>query len=286
MNRISSSKEKPHQFLGLSLSGGKTSKSALAVLDFYPKENKFFLKSLHEKIQSDKLKSADVKIFELIQKYKETAKSLGIDVPLVLPKCIRCKLKCPGYEVCAEPAIIWLWKKYRQNKKKTKKLFTPYTERCAEAHLAQDLEEPFIKDHALGANLAPIVARAQYLKKRIPVSMFEAYPQLSLWRIGRQLSISKSHLRRHKHSVEGVYVRSKILETLTKKNITFMYNQDIQSMTLNLESFEAYLCAITGLLAHLKQVEKRPINFPKSEGWITMPQKKISFPTMKVSRSL
>jgi hypothetical protein len=143
--------------------------------------------------------------------------------------------------------------------------------------LAQDLEEPFIKDHALGANLAPIVARAQYLKKRIRIPIHEAYPQLSLWRMGRSLSISKSLLRRHKHSVEGVYTRSLILETFSKKNVSFMYNQDIQAMTINLESFEAFLCALTGLFKYLKQVDAKPKGFPKGEGWVESPKEDLNW---------
>ena len=224
------------QFLGLSLSGGKSNRSAMAVIEYFPDKEKVFLKTLHEKIQSDKIKSSDVKICEFLDKYKSTAGSCTVDVPLKLPKCIRCRLSCPGYEKCREPEIIWLWKKYRQNKKKTKKLFTPYTERCVETLFTQDLEEPFYKDHALGANLAPVVARALYLQKQIQMPLYECFPQLTLWRIGRSLGISKVQLRRHKHAVEGVYVRSLILEAFSKKNISFFYGQEVHAMTMHLES--------------------------------------------------
>ena len=43
---------------------------------------------------------------------------------------------------------------------RARKLFTPYTERCVEQYLATAFDEPFHVQQALGANMAPLTARA------------------------------------------------------------------------------------------------------------------------------
>ena len=46
-------------FLGLSLAGGKTDKSCLAVLEYFPEQKKVFLTKLHEKIKNEEALSSD-----------------------------------------------------------------------------------------------------------------------------------------------------------------------------------------------------------------------------------
>jgi hypothetical protein len=152
---------KHHRFIGISLGGGKTDKTSLSVIEYYPVQRKIFLSRLFDKIKTEAEVSAD------------------LHVPLQLPRCLICTLKCPGYEVCEEPEIQWMWKQYRaQAKKKSPpRLFTPYTERCVEQFLQTELEEPFHLQHALGANLAPLTARAQYLIRRMDAPVLEVFPK-------------------------------------------------------------------------------------------------------------
>ncbi|MEZ4871517.1 MAG: hypothetical protein R2827_04560 [Bdellovibrionales bacterium] len=146
------------RFAGLSLAGGKTDKAALAVMEYYPKQKKVFLSHLIDRIKSDEKVSADAKIHQYLSMDFQPIDRVAIDVPLTLPKCIRCRLKCPGFELCTEPEILWLWEQYnsRNKKKKPKKLFTPYTERCSEVFIANELEEKFHPAHALGQIWLPL----------------------------------------------------------------------------------------------------------------------------------
>ena len=267
---------KVHRFLGVSLSGGKADKTSLAVLEYYPEHKKIFLSHLNEKIKSDGDCSADLQLYKLITSF-EKVKFLAVDAPLKLPKCMRCRLKCPGYEVCDEPEVQWMWKAYKKayEKRKPKKIFTPYTERCCESYIATQLEEPFHPPHALGANMAPLAARAHFLGRRLKVPKIEVYPKLSLWRIGRALKIQKSYLRFHRHAFDGQEARQSIVERLIEKDIAFIYRQDQRSLVDNHHSFEAFLCALTGVLKFLKQVEERPKDFPKGEAWVEIPKTEI-----------
>ena len=269
--------KKPIRFLGLSLGGGKADKACLAVLEYFPEHNKIFLSKIFEKIKNDEFISADLKIHELIEQYADSLAYLALDVPMQLPQCLRCEKKCPGFENCSESHIEWMWKAFRaKNKqKKPKKIFTPYTERCVEMYLSDQLEEPFHLGHAMGANTAPLLARAAFIMRRLSVPVIEISPQVSLWRIGQSLKIMKSHLRFHRHSVSGASARKEILESLSQHSLAFLYQADQKLMIENNHAFESFLCAFTAFLKFKKLTIDRPQGFPKSEDWIEVPEKNI-----------
>lgn len=270
---------KAHHFIGVSLGGGKTDKTCVALVDYYPDQNKIFLNRLFEKIESEGEVSSDLMVHRIISKLPAKVERVAFDVPLQLPKCVRCQLKCPGFEECKEEEIQWLWKHYRKRNasKRPKKLFTPYTERCVEFYMQTELEEVFHPDHALGSNMAPLTARAHFITRRLKAPVSEVYAKLSLWRIGRSLNIQKSHLRFHRHAFGGKESRKAILERLIDKDIAFLYVQDVRAMTENAHSFEAFLCALTAVLSFKGLCEPRPRGFPKSEGWVDIPKQDLDW---------
>jgi len=251
----------------------------MAMVEYYPGQKKIFLSRLFEKVKSSGETSADLHLHHLISQCPGKIESVSFDVPLSFPLCVQCKLNCPGYESCHEPHIRWMWDNYRTLNKtrKPKRLFTPYTERCLEVHMSNQLEEPFHLPHALGSNLAPLTARAKFIARRLKVPLIEVYPKLSLWRIGRSLHVSRSHLLFHKHSVGGAESRALILSKLGDRNIAFLYEQDVQTMVDNNQAFEAFLTALTGVLAYRGQCEPRPRGFPAKESWLTFPKAHIDW---------
>lgn len=266
------------RFVGLSLAGGKTDKACLSILEYYPKGKRIFLSRVFEKIKSEPQISADLKIHELIEQYTGSLEFLAVDVPWTMPLCLTCKLKCPGYESCTVPHIEWMWRHNKEEvvKKKPKKLFTPYTQRAVEMYLHTELEEVFNLPHAMGSNSAPLVARAAFLRRRLPkVNFVEVYPKLSIWRVGRSFQMMKSHLTTHRHSVEGPNSRRILLQELNNRNLAFLYEQDQKLLVENSHAFDSFICAFTAYLKYVGQTEKRPSGFPKSEGWIEFPLSRI-----------
>ncbi len=262
------------RFIGVSLSGGKADKACIAVVEYYPEHKKVFLSRLFEKIKSEPGDtSADLKIHQILSQYENETVSVAFDVPLQLPECVTCVQKCPGYEVCNVSSIKWLREHYERTnlKKKPKKIFTPYTQRCAETYLAEELEEPFELHHPLGSNLAPLTARARFIARRLKMNFIEVIPKLSIWRLGLQLKVNKSHLRFHRHAVDSDESRRAILQAMAEKLGVFIYQQDLKAMIDNNHAFEAFISAYTGFLAGQKLTEKRPAEFPKSESWIEFP---------------
>lgn len=264
---------KVHHFGGVALGGGKTDKTCLAVVEYYPGQHKIFLSRLFEKIRTEGDTSADLQLHQLLSEGPGPLELVAFDVPLKLPKCLRCRLKCPGFEECKEPEILWMWQKYRElnDKRKPKRLFTPYTERAVEIYLSHDLEESFPIGHAMGSNLAPLTARAQFVARRLQLPLIEFVPRLSVWRMGRALHLARSHLLFHKHSVSGAESRRIFLERLIERDLVFLYDQDLKSLVENNQAFEAFVGALTAVLYHVKKCESRPKGFPKSESWIALP---------------
>ncbi len=266
------------RFLGVALAGGKTDKTCVSLIEYFPKQKKIFLSRLFEGIGSEGEVSADLGLHSLIEQIPGPLVSVSFDVALQLPKCVRCKLKCPGYEACKEPEIQWLWQQYRarNSKRKPSRLFTPYTERCVEVYVSESLEEKFHISHALGANMAPLTARAHFITRRLKkTKCLEVMPKVSLWRIGRSLGVQKSHLRFHKHSVSGLESRLAILHRLTELNAAFIYQQDQNVLIDNPQAFDSFLCALTGVLSFRRQCEPRPKSFPAEEAWVEIPKQKL-----------
>ncbi len=268
-----------HRFAGVALGGGKTDRTAVAVVEYYPEQKRVFLRSLREKIQSEEDVSADLQLHSVLTEAEPGLELIAFNAPLQLPKCLRCKLKCPGFERCKVAEIKWMWElhRVRAQVKRPHKLFTPYTERCAEMYVAAALEEPFFPSHALGANAAPLSARALFLQRRISIPLIEVFPKLSIWRIGRDLGIAKTHLRFHKHAIDGDDSRHSILKTLIDQEIAFVYQQDLKLMIENNQALEAFVCALTAFLKFRGQTEKPPSGYPKGEAWIEFPKASIEW---------
>lgn len=263
------------RFAGVALGGGKTDKTAIAILDYFPGQKRVFLRSLRENIGGRTTKgdeiTADEALLQILNEEESNLTSVAFDVPLTLPVSIG------GTAKDEEKSLAWMRLQHekRAKEKRPNKMFTPYTERAAEIYISNELEEPFHPPHALGSNAAPLTARAQYLKKRLKPPLIETYPKLTLWRIGQALTMPKSHLRFHRHSVDSDEARHYILQTLVEKEIAFIYQQDLKTMVENNIAFEAFLCALTAFLHYRGQTEKRPADFPKSEAWIEFPVQKI-----------
>ncbi len=270
---VNLSKTASDKFIGVSLSGGKSDKACLALVEYFPDQKKIFLSKLIEKIKTEEMISADLKIIEMINQFKNDLKTIAFDVPLSLPTCITCQLKCPGYELCGEDEMKWMRQLYAKinMKKKPKKMFTPYTQRCTEAYIANELEETFEIHHALGSNSAPLTARALFLQRRLDHACIEVFPKLAVWRLGQMLRISKSHIKFHRHSNGGDVSRKIFIEALAEKFSLFIYEQDKKSMIENNHAFEAFICAFVGYLKLQGKNEKRPAGFPKKQVWIEFP---------------
>ncbi len=281
------------RFVGLSLSGTKSTKSSLAVLEYYEKQDKVVLSHIFDKISVLDQVSSDELILENLNRL-ENLSSVFVNAPLQLPKCMRCKLRCPGHSACTEPEVKWMRDFYEKESKQKKphKIISPYTEKCGELYWKNAIEdETFILDHAGGANKASIMFRAMYIQKCFEsgqknpaknlktqksnssrnVSWQQFFPQLSVWQWGRSLKVAKSHLRFFSHSVYGKEAREVFLTQLAKRTSLFFYDVEGKKIIHDKNSFEALLGALTAFSHFNNEYIKRPKNYPANESWPIVP---------------
>jgi len=264
------------RFAGISLGGGKGRRTCLAVLDYYPKEKKVFLSELIQGIEEEKRISADTHLIRKLESFEKNLKLTALDGPLKLPKCMRCELVCPGHEKCTESEIRWMWKRYKKRdpKKRPNRIFTPYTERCVEQYILSEVHQDLATDHALGANRAPIAARAMYLQRRLgEENLIEVSPKLSLWRLGAEVGLRKNHILAYRQQTKGEDVRQRFLDAWSEQDRTFFYHRDFKLMVKEAFAFDAFLAAYTAFLKHQDLCEEPPKGFPKNEAWIAFPKK-------------
>ena len=94
--------EKLNSIAGMSLGGGKKENFFFCLLEYYKKEDRWFLTSLKQVKEEEKLTKDEV-----ITTWVEgtSVKHLIVDFPLSKPPCETCNLVCPGLERCHHPVV-------------------------------------------------------------------------------------------------------------------------------------------------------------------------------------
>jgi hypothetical protein len=263
----------------VSLLGGKSDRTCLAVLEYFPDHGKIFLHQLFEKIQGSASRSADGELVRMIREFEPNIEMLAFDAPLQLPVCTSCRLACPGGESCRVPAVTYMRElnKKTMRENKNAKFITPYTQRPVELYIQKRLERPYYIQDALGANVAPLAARARHILKCLGLPSVEVFPDLSFVRLAEQLGLPAKFLRAEARSFEPEEARRLFLSALMERRLCFIYQQDIQRLIDNADAFDAFLTSFTAFLSRIGECEERPRGFPKKEIWIQFPKTKISW---------
>jgi hypothetical protein len=271
------------RYLGLELAGAKNLKTALAVLEYYPKEKKTFLLDIFDKIAAHKPQSADDALLEVIREFHPGITRMGVNVPLELPPCITCTKKtCPMPGECGAPSVKWM----RDFTRKALKLprgnkvldFTPYTQRPIELWMRYQVLSKlsefnrFDIDETLGGNKAPLTARMYFLKRHLrDIDLVEVWPKLSVAILAEELKLSRRTMSSYRSLEEGSFQREEILQALAEAHGIFIYDRDIRKLSLSLTAFDAFICAYTALLADTGRCMEMPNGFPVSTGWVEYP---------------
>lgn len=283
------------RFLGLELAGAKNQRTAIAVLEYYPKEDKIFLLDIHDRIPDERAEAArrmarqpgnitsgDDALLSLLRELRDGVSLLGVNVPLELPPCITCERKsCRDANRCSGPAVQWMKEISRKAGRAHLKVleFTPYTQRPVELWVRYQVlsrlqpHERFDIDEALGGNRAPLTARMHFVRRHLSgLHAIETWPKLSVSILSREFGIGRRTLTAYRRLEEGIHAREEILETLAARAGVFIYERDIRKLSQNLAAFDSFICAYTALLAGLSRTVEPPAGFPEASGWVHYPK--------------
>jgi hypothetical protein len=288
----------PRRYLGLELSGAKNQKTALAALQFYPREHKIFLLDIYDRIAAHEEQSSDEALLEVIAECAAGAAGadgsaearMGVNVPLELPPSLLCDCRgCARGRPCTHPGVKWMREATRRaaRQKGVKVLdFTPYTQRPVELYMRyqvmpelRDVAQ-FEIDETLGGNRAPLTARMHYLKRHLGgLPLVEVWPKLTVATLAPQLGITRKTVLAYRHLEQGAPARSEILDALVERQGIFIYERDQRKLAQSLAAFDAFLCAYTALLADLGQCVRPPAGFPVATGWVAYPGRHVRLVT-------
>lgn len=280
---------KPHsaksrRYLGIELSGAKNEKTALAALEYYPKEKKLFLLEIYEQVAALEDQTSDEALLEVIQEHRSPSLSLGVNVPTTLPPCIGCTRKsCPLPAQCSVTTVKWMRDATRRAKRHPSSSrvrdFTPYTQRPVELwiryNVLPELPEAlrFDMDETLGGSRAPLAARMNFLLRHLGgVPLYETLPKLTVAVLAHDLQLNKKIVGAYRQLEDGAYARETILEALMKEKGVFVYQRDLAKLARSLASFDAFLCAYGAWLADTEQTAPPPAGFASDSGWISYPK--------------
>ncbi len=279
----------PRRYLGLELAGAKNQKTSLAVLEYYPREQKVFLLDVYDRIAGHNDQSGDEALLETITEatsYERNrtlhqAVKIGVNVPIELPPCITCERRaCRTAAGCSEPAAKWM----RETARKAAEAsnldvnvleVTPYTQRPFEIwaryrilpELARDFR--FEIDEALGGNRAPLTARMHYLKRHLgDLPIVEVWPKLTISPLAQAFGLPKRLIQNYRKPEEGYAARVELLETIAMKKGVFIYDRDLKKLGTSLAAFDAFICAYTAVLCDRDMTAKAPRGFPKHSSWV------------------
>lgn len=276
----------PKRYLGLELAGAKNVKTALATLEYYPREKKIFVLDVFDKMSPVDDESSDSLLLSIIDEVGTPSHTLAVNVGTQLPPCLTCSKKaCATKGQCMDPSVKWM-------RDLTKKLklpadFTPYTQRPVELWVRHKimplLQEAhrFDIDETMGGNRGPLTARMNFLKRHLKKhTIFEVWPKLTAVMLAINHEFPKHWIHGYRHLEKGAFIRQEILEFLADKEGIFIYERDLKKLSLSLAAFDAFLCAYTALLEEAGLGAKPPKGFPIQTGWVIHPQ-----PLRKPSRA-
>lgn len=278
----------PRRYLGLELAGAKNQKTSLAVLEFYPKEQKVFLLDIYDRIAAQDDRSGDEVLMDTLseiasENLHEVAR-IGVNVPTTLPPCITCTRKtCPVPGKCSSPSSRWMRKAAQAAAEDDEILVnvrevTPYTQRPFEIWAryrilpSLPIDYRFDIDEALGGARAPLTARMHFLRPWLArFNIVEVWPKLTISTLAAQMGTPKRIIRNYRKPEQGFDARMDLLENLALKRGVFIYDRDLKKLASSLTAFDAFLCAYTALLADLGLTASPPRGYPQDAGWVHYP---------------
>ncbi len=275
----------PRRYLGLELAGAKNQKTAIAVLEYYPREQKVFLLDVYDRISGHDDQTGDEALLETIREAAASERGrvtkMGVNVPLDLPPCIPCTKKtCMMVAKCTDPTIKWMREQTRKASENRDldiavKEITPYTQRpfeiWARYQILPKLAEAFRfeVDEALGGNRAPLTARMHFLKHHLTgIPLVEVWPKLMISSIATALGLPKRLILNYRKLEEGYAARVELLETIAMKKGVFIYDRDLKKLGASLTAFDAFICAYSAVLSDRDMTVKPPKGYPKTGGWV------------------
>ncbi|NCN39730.1 hypothetical protein GW916_00625, partial [bacterium] len=261
---------------GLELSGTHSAKTCITVLDHYPDSHRLVLSEVHSSMGRETLGNSDeilrLQLNSLGVSPHENFEFAGI--------CTQAPTSLPPHFSEADNAsqeVSWL-NDYWQKTKPQPRKFLPYLNRPFEIWMRYFTPEKFRMPESMGANLAPIAARMDFIKQELKFPIYENFPRATFQRLNSAIGGQKSWVRDYTDIDKGIPTRERFIQRLLDKSPgIFIYEHDLDILVFELQVFQAFLSALCLYLNQNKQCETRPNNFPQKSTWGLLPRQHIAW---------
>ena len=277
-----------HRSLGLELAGVKKHRSAVAVLDYYPKTERLVLLDIERKeidINSDTELVASLKDLRRGSPHFE---GLAVHGPLSLPPYLKDPNKKAPLDVSKsrDKEVVWMGEFCKSSGEFEKgRSFSPYLQRPAELWLRSLFRGKVPVPDGLGSNSAPLAARLNVLKPYLPAPLVEVLPRASVQRIAGTLVCPRWIADDYSDVENGTAAREEFIAHLVKRAPqVFVYDKDLEHMVLHIAYFNAFVSALTLFLHSRGFCERPPRNYPTTATWIYIPRKVIDWDNLFSAR--
>ncbi len=275
-------------FAGVHLAGSNTSKTSLVVLTSTPFGGPLKIGKVYEKIGSFGTFFSDERLVEILTHTGPYAE-VFVDCPLTVPPCVACQRPaCPGVVQCEDVAVAYMLKVSAQTRRRgarKNRPINPQSQRLWDvlqwAGPAEERREP-----SYSANLAPLVARARTLQRRLnslapQIALRETAVVPALQAITAAVGLDAAAKSHYRNFEEGRSCRRQILAKLVAAG---WLNEDIPPtddfeadewdvapLITSVETFNAAITAVVAALYHAGYTAVEPSGYVEGEGWVYLP---------------
>ncbi len=267
---------------GIGVGSGRKESFYFSVLEFFEKENRWFLKTCQQLREFEYPETED-SLLAWINDFDLS--TVIVDFPLSMPPCFDCQLTCPGSIECPELKVVEKRKliadlltqdqekietnpkKYEVDrinnsslllskslKRKLKKGFVPYWNRVVDVDLwidyHDDLMNYFKKGLSSFGNENSIqVLRFKYLERHFPqnVKVLETNYEVVLIELLRHKVISSKDLSLLGSFDSSDLARESIIKKIEKHFDLFVYEKDRETLIKKPRAFKSLLLTLSGL---------------------------------------
>ena len=281
----------PRRYAGLHLSGSNASKTAMVVLEGRSFETPLVIRQVYEKIGSFGSLFSDERLLEALVHTGPFA-HVFTDCPLTVPPCVACtRPVCPGAVKCEDVAVAVMLNvsnRLRSKGGKRSRPVNPQSQRLWDV-LRLDSESEDRTEPSYSANLAPLVARARSLQRRLnavepKINLKETSVASALEMLRPGLRFKANSKILYRNFEKGRTFREQVMTALERNRwIQFSpESSDLkESVLTHIECFEAFICALVGALHDAGLTANQPVGFIESEGWVFLPEmsNQVELPT-------
>jgi hypothetical protein len=272
------------RFAGVHLSGPNAGKTAVVVLAGEVLEAPLKVQKVYEKIGAFGTLFSDERLFDILGKGGPFAE-VFVDCPLTLPPCVTCQRPvCPGVVSCEDLSVAYMLSVSHKVRRKGARRARPVNPQSQRLWDVLQLLEPAGErlEPSYSANLAPLVARARTLQRRLnalpfAVELKETSVSNALELVRPSLKLGADLKTTYRDFEIGPEIRVKVLDRMIecgwiKAPAAMGEEPDAHAAIVEtVEIFHAFICAYVAALHGSGLTRPRPVGYVEGEGWVILP---------------